>query len=171
VTEPAPQYVAAEPIDPTPVLSPLCTMSAGDRRVVRVQRADGLNTTWRLQLADEWGDPVDTVELVQWQRDLLVAALGAPPAERCSSCVAAARRVAWFATELAAMQASAWRHRQVVPPMCRRPAALEVKRRCRSCGCTDLAACDTDGLFDEAPCWWVKPDLCSSCYGQEDARG
>lgn len=28
--------------------------------------------------------------------------------------------------------------------------------RCRACGCHDLHACNQ-------PCWWVEPDLCSSC--------
>lgn len=32
-------------------------------------------------------------------------------------------------------------------------------RACRVCGCTDLWACD-DG------CFWVEPDLCSSCEGE-----
>lgn len=27
---------------------------------------------------------------------------------------------------------------------------------CRKCGCTDLQAC-------AGGCWWVEPDLCSSC--------
>lgn len=27
---------------------------------------------------------------------------------------------------------------------------------CRECGCTEHAACD-DG------CWWIEPDLCSTC--------
>jgi hypothetical protein len=27
---------------------------------------------------------------------------------------------------------------------------------CRACGCTDHAACP-------GGCWWVQPDLCSSC--------
>lgn len=29
-------------------------------------------------------------------------------------------------------------------------------RRCRECGCTDLQAC-------AGGCWWVGPDLCSTC--------
>lgn len=35
---------------------------------------------------------------------------------------------------------------------------LALKRRCRICGCTELQACD-------GGCWWVGPDLCSSCGG------
>lgn len=31
---------------------------------------------------------------------------------------------------------------------------------CRVCGCTEDAACTTDPL---SSCWWVVPDLCSSC--------
>lgn len=31
-----------------------------------------------------------------------------------------------------------------------------VVRRCRECGCTDGRAC-------EGGCWWVLPDVCSSC--------
>lgn len=27
---------------------------------------------------------------------------------------------------------------------------------CRVCGCTEHAACDRG-------CWWIEPDLCSSC--------
>jgi hypothetical protein len=37
-------------------------------------------------------------------------------------------------------------------------------RTCRVCGCTDWTACT--GPNDYA-CWWVQPDLCSSC--QDDA--
>ncbi len=37
-----------------------------------------------------------------------------------------------------------------------RAAGEQVTQRCRKCGCTELAACG-DG------CWWVEPDLCSSC--------
>lgn len=33
-------------------------------------------------------------------------------------------------------------------------------RRCRVCGCTDEAACP-------GGCWWVAPDLCSSCADAE----
>jgi hypothetical protein len=33
-------------------------------------------------------------------------------------------------------------------------------RTCRVCGCTDWTACT--GPNDYA-CWWVQPDLCSSC--------
>lgn len=29
-------------------------------------------------------------------------------------------------------------------------------RRCRVCGCTDICGCPEG-------CWWVEPDLCSSC--------
>ncbi len=33
--------------------------------------------------------------------------------------------------------------------------------RCRSCGCTDIAACvGADGL----PCYWIEPGLCSNCF-------
>lgn len=36
--------------------------------------------------------------------------------------------------------------------------------KCRSCGCTDLNACwDKES---NTPCFWVEPDLCSSCAGQ-----
>lgn len=31
---------------------------------------------------------------------------------------------------------------------------------CRVCGCTDLYGCPEG-------CWWVEPDLCSSCAGAE----
>lgn len=31
--------------------------------------------------------------------------------------------------------------------------------KCRECGCTDEAAC----LVGDVPCFWVDPDLCSSC--------
>lgn len=33
---------------------------------------------------------------------------------------------------------------------------------CRSCGCTNFAAC-------EGGCWWVEDDLCSSCQVAVDA--
>lgn len=33
-------------------------------------------------------------------------------------------------------------------------------RSCRVCGCTDWTACT--GPNDYA-CWWIEPDLCSSC--------
>lgn len=32
----------------------------------------------------------------------------------------------------------------------------EVAGVCRGCGCTDVLACDEG-------CWWIEPDLCSSC--------
>lgn len=34
--------------------------------------------------------------------------------------------------------------------------SLPTGRRCRVCGCTDLAACP-------GGCWWVEDGLCSSC--------
>lgn len=38
-------------------------------------------------------------------------------------------------------------------------AAPPAEGKCRSCGCTNWAACqDWDG-----PCHWVEPDLCSAC--------
>ncbi len=45
---------------------------------------------------------------------------------------------------------------------------------CRVCGCTEDAACTDDPL---SACWWVVPDLCSSCArkalttAQEEAAG
>lgn len=36
------------------------------------------------------------------------------------------------------------------------------RRSCRVCGCTNLKACP-------GRCWWVEPDLCSSCVGKEAA--
>lgn len=41
------------------------------------------------------------------------------------------------------------------PLDCRQPQ-VRLVRRCRTCGCTDNAACTP-------PCWWVTPDLCSAC--------
>lgn len=38
---------------------------------------------------------------------------------------------------------------------------FDSNRRCRVCGCTDIAACVTD----DGPCHWVKVDLCSACEG------
>lgn len=35
--------------------------------------------------------------------------------------------------------------------------------RCRGCGCTDLEGCPEG-------CWWVEPDLCSSCVERVGAR-
>lgn len=31
---------------------------------------------------------------------------------------------------------------------------------CRTCGCTDASGC-VEG------CWWIEPDLCSSCEGAQ----
>lgn len=36
--------------------------------------------------------------------------------------------------------------------------AMAPERACRECGCTDSRAC-------AGRCWWVEPDLCSSCAG------
>lgn len=42
---------------------------------------------------------------------------------------------------------------------CARQEDSPAAGTCRSCGCTDWAACqDWDG-----PCRWVEPDLCSAC--------
>ena len=35
--------------------------------------------------------------------------------------------------------------------------------RCRGCGCTDLEGCPEG-------CWWVEPDLCSSCARKAATR-
>ena len=37
-----------------------------------------------------------------------------------------------------------------------KPPATPNVAHCRECGCTDTRAC-------EGGCWWVEPDLCSSC--------
>jgi len=37
-------------------------------------------------------------------------------------------------------------------------------RSCRDCGCTDAFGCPGPGS-----CWWVEPDLCSSCFEQRAA--
>lgn len=34
-----------------------------------------------------------------------------------------------------------------------------AERRCRKCGCTEMAACVTDGIA----CSWIEEDLCSAC--------
>lgn len=39
---------------------------------------------------------------------------------------------------------------------------------CRVCGCTDTSPCvesaaQINGSIITEPCWWVEPDLCSSC--------
>lgn len=39
------------------------------------------------------------------------------------------------------------------------PEVLDIPV-CRGCGCTDLTPCD-------AGCWWVEPDLCSACLGED----
>ena len=41
--------------------------------------------------------------------------------------------------------------------------------KCRSCGCTDLNACWDDKT--DTPCFWVEPNLCSSCAGQARRLG
>jgi activating signal cointegrator 1 len=33
--------------------------------------------------------------------------------------------------------------------------------RCRVCGCTNDCACPEG-------CWWIEPDLCSNCVGQDE---
>jgi hypothetical protein len=38
------------------------------------------------------------------------------------------------------------------------PRPRDEVRTCRSCGCTDDNAC-------WPTCWWIEPDLCSSCGG------
>ena len=46
-------------------------------------------------------------------------------------------------------------------PAAQRPSALPGSLAggvCRGCGCTDDRACP-------GGCWWVEPDLCSSCKG------
>lgn len=48
-----------------------------------------------------------------------------------------------------------------------KPAGQEAgapgaKRRCRVCGCTELAPCVVNGT----PCHWVGEDLCSACAGE-----
>lgn len=45
-----------------------------------------------------------------------------------------------------------------------RPPAPEGWPACRSCGCWQHAAC-----WDEeaGACWWVEPDLCSHCAGDD----
>lgn len=48
-------------------------------------------------------------------------------------------------------------------------------RQCRSCGCTEKAACRTaaPGLFDDDTpmgCSWVERDLCSECVGRPVRR-
>lgn len=55
-------------------------------------------------------------------------------------------------SELAQVMAVAWAwHDQ-----------LQTRQRCRVCGCTDQRACP-------GGCWWVEPDLCSTCHpGQPD---
>ncbi len=37
-------------------------------------------------------------------------------------------------------------------------AGVDLNRRCRMCGCTELNAC-------EGGCSWVEADLCSACTG------
>lgn len=40
--------------------------------------------------------------------------------------------------------------------------------QCGVCGCTEGRPCFEEQLDgSEVPCWWVQPDLCSSC--QEEA--
>lgn len=39
-------------------------------------------------------------------------------------------------------------------------------QRCRVCGCTETTPCQTP----DGPCYWVEPDLCSSCASAEDDR-
>lgn len=56
---------------------------------------------------------------------------------------------------------------EVQPPAGAQPPIDEVRaadvaaggRQCRTCGCTDNAACS----FGASRCWWVEPDLCSTC--------
>ena len=38
---------------------------------------------------------------------------------------------------------------------------------CRVCGCTTENACLQlhSNVLDVRPCWWLEPDLCSSCAG------
>jgi hypothetical protein len=33
-------------------------------------------------------------------------------------------------------------------------------RRCRSCGCTETSACESE---EEGPCGWAEADLCTAC--------
>ncbi|SMF82920.1 hypothetical protein SAMN06265365_14818 [Tistlia consotensis] len=47
------------------------------------------------------------------------------------------------------------------------PIRHEGLRRCRSCGCTQAAACE---MADGGGCWWVEPDLCSACAGGPEVR-
>jgi hypothetical protein len=46
------------------------------------------------------------------------------------------------------------------PPFGTSHFPYEPERACRSCGCTDLEAC-------EGGCWWVESDLCSACLARE----
>ncbi|WP_460836499.1 hypothetical protein [Nocardioides marmoraquaticus] len=63
------------------------------------------------------------------------------------------RRIAWFMALLWAVKPW-W-------PNAKGKLADAGIRVCKSCGCTDDAACDP-------PCWWVERYLCSAC--SPDAR-
>ena len=57
-----------------------------------------------------------------------------------------------------------WKRLSSHGPICRVPNAgcpkgIEVKQRCRVCGCTEHYACRTP----EGACHWVKDNLCSAC--------
>lgn len=42
-------------------------------------------------------------------------------------------------------------------------AAIAAGNVCRGCGCSDFNAC-------YPPCYWVEPNLCSTCAGDADER-
>lgn len=63
-------------------------------------------------------------------------------------------RVAWVETDAA--KAARWRE---IGGLDQLELAWRLPRACRSCGCTDEAACVVDGK----PCSWVAEDLCSAC--------
>lgn len=85
--------------------------------------------------------------------------LNPAPAVECRVCgkppLETLELLADMAAKLAALQSGLDR----LLACARQDGRSPARRRCRTCGCTDLQACqDWDG-----PCRWVKPDLCSAC--------
>ena len=93
------------------------------------------------------------------QRALLAGLAGEAEAHFAASAV----RV-WVRTAGPAQGVRAWL--QLLTALGYEPCSWEAQYlaeptgACRVCGCTEEAACTDDPL---SACWWVVPDLCSSC--------
>ena len=50
--------------------------------------------------------------------------------------------------------------RQRLVPVADELWGIVDSRRCRSCGCTETSACESE---EEGPCGWAEADLCTAC--------